>query len=273
MFFATSVFAAEWIYAGEIDTGENVWMSTDIKTVGYIDKNGKQKILDGIFNSQYKITIGNDDSKSVLFANFYDLKAQKSFMISPPSQAWEGDEAGGDGFLYGAYIISHYFEILAKNPLILKDKYVPLDRKPIFQVDKNGWIQAYKNKDGSEAWVQTKSARLSSFSGEDLPKVKILVRRSDIIDGKKTVTYAYEIYDPLIRTKKVLKSWDAVGKEIRVVQGNVMKVMFISKDSIIATQGYYVFLWDYAKVSQKTLFVDDDVLFIPKNWFAFEEKK
>ena len=268
--FSLPVLAADsWLLMGKTSEGFEVWMNGDIKPVAYNDDEGKVVILRDIFTFDYKLVYGGNE---VALTGFYDLQAQRLLSSVSKNLVWE-DEDGADGFLYDAYLLKDYFTIMSKEPFVLKREFVPKKRVSKVFVDKNGW-QEVSLKGDTRAWIQTKSTRLSYFEGDDLPKVRVLVRYKKFVDGEQQVFFAYECYDPAKREKLVLKRWDVDGKEISLEEKELSTVKVLSSDASIASAAYSMFVLDYSKIAKRGQFTaDEEKVFFPKYWFGFVEKK
>lgn len=258
-----------WVLMGKTAEGFEVWMNGDIKPVAYNDDEGKIAVLRDIFTFDYKLVYAGNE---VALTGFYDLQAQKLLSSISKNLVWE-DEGGADGFLYDAYLLKDYFTIMGKEPFVLKREFVPKVRKASIFVDKDGW-QEVNLKGSTKAWIQTKSAQISNFDGDDLPKVRILVRYASLVDGKQEVSFAYECYDPATREKVVLKKWDADGKEILMPEQEISSVKVLSKEATIASAAYSLFVLDYSKIEKRGQFaVEEEKVFFPKHWFGFANKE
>lgn len=267
--FSVPVLAAKnWVLMGKTEEGFAVWMNSDIKPVAYNNEEGKTVVLKDIFTFDYKLVYTGNE---VPLIGFYDLQTQKLLSSLSPKLAWE-DDTGSDGFLYDAYLLKDYFNIMGKNPFILKNEFVPKKRIAKVYKDNNGW-QEVTLRGSNRAWIQTKSAVISEFDEDELPSVRVLVRYSSMLEGKELVSFAYENYKPQSRERQVLRRWDADGKEIILPEKEVSLVEVLSPDASIASAAYKLFLLDYSKIEKRGQFtLDEEKVFFPKYWFDFAEK-
>lgn len=261
------IAADDWLFMGKTPEGFEVWMSSDIKPVGYVNEEEQTVILKDIYNFNYKL-VGN--GQEVLLTGFYDFKTHKVLSSTSNTLKWE-DEESADSFLYNAYLLKNYFNIMSKDPFILKNEFVPKDRKDKKSPDVNGWQRVEWDEAGSETWIQVESVVLSQVdenNANDLPKVSVLVKYARSVDGAWIVNYAYVEYDPVSRTKTVLKKWDANKKEIPVEEEEVTEVAILSKDAAVASEAYSVFVMDFSDIEKKGRYDrPDDKLFFPLRWF------
>ncbi len=118
-----------------------------------------------------------------------------------------------------------------------------------------------------KVWVQTRSANYES----DLPSVWVLVRRSELVDGKKVVGFSYDEFDPIRRMRAPLKTWDSNGKIISDEALEPVATPILSKEAAIGSQGYYVFVANRSEIEKRGLFsATDGVPDLPLSWFDFQ---
>ena len=114
--------------------------------------------------------------------------------------------------------------------------------------------------------MQTRSTNYDS----DYPSARVLVRRSEVIEGEKFIVFSYDQFDPIQRTRTPLKTWDSNGK---VISGEALEPVaapVLSKEAAIGTQGYYVFLMDRGEIEKRGLFgAMDGVPDLSLTWFYF----
>lgn len=265
--------AEKWIPMGQIEetgTVTEVSMDGNIQPVAK-SENGKAVIIPGLFVSRYQMVINGGEPLKM--GSVVDMKSQKTLSFMDGEKAeWLSDKEGADGLLFNAYLIQNRSTILDRKPFIIKAKFIPKDRKPDWEVDANGWQKVYEQQNGSEAWVQTKSAQLSLAEGEDLPLLRVLVRRSDVIGDRTSVTYSYEIYDPFKRTRKPVKVWNADQKPLLFMTKDPYPVPVLSKDAAIGTVGYAFFVLNRPEIEKRGFFrMDDDISNLPVEWFTFTQ--
>ena len=263
------VSAKNLVYIGEDDSDStfvlDVWMDTDeIKPVAFLSGK-KVTILKNVFLSKYEVKFKDYDS-SIPMSGLVDFHSMKVLSISEKMK-WEFDEKGADGFVYNAYLTKHYNEITARQPIVIKTNYLPKDRAPIWPITTSGWVKVYERKDGSEAWTKPMSALLSEESGAELPSVRILVRRSDMVDGLKKVTYSYEEYNPVTKTRIPLNVWNENKEPLVFMAKDAFPVTILSKDAAIATEAYVPFIKN--PTNRKTFKIDDPIAEIPLEWLEF----
>jgi hypothetical protein len=263
------VSAKNLVYMGEDDSDSTfvfeVWMDTDeIKPVAFLSGK-KVTILENVFSSKYEMKFKDYDS-SIPMSGLVDFHSMKVLSISEKMK-WEFDEKGADGFLYNAYLTKHYDEITARQPIVIKTNYLPKDRTPIWPITTSGWVKVYEQKDGSEAWTKPTSALLSEEGGAELPSVRILVRRSDVADGLKKVTYSYEEYNPVTKTRIPLKVWNENKEPLMSMTKDAFPVTVLSKDAAIAAEAYVPFIKN--PTDRKIYKIDDSIAEIPLEWLEF----
>ena len=269
-----SASAENWIPMGEIEeTGAKtqVWMDGDIQPVAK-GIPGKTTMIPGAFVSRYKMVINGNEEMTMKMGNIVDFKAAKILPISNPNPKWVSDKEGADGLLFNAYLIKNRTAILDRKPMVIKEKFALKDRTPDWKVDENGWLKAYEQADGSEAWVQTKSAQLSVMEDKDLPQIRMLVRRSEVRGEQKSITYSYEVYDAVKRTRDPLRVWNADQKPLLFKTQYPYPVAILSKDAAIGTVGYSIFVANRPEIEKRGQFKSGDpVPEIPTEWFTFKE--
>ncbi len=271
---SSSVLAAPFLYMGETnDDGvvSEVWMDEDIQPVGRLTFRNRVEVVPGIYTSKYKINLDRKAEMSTSMGMLVDVKAVKSLNFFTWSRKWEADKQGLDGLLFNAYLIKNYKRINSKEPFVVKDEDLLKNREPDWGIDRLGWLKVYEQKEGSEAWVQTQSAMLSTNYDSDYPSVRVLVRRSELVDGKKVVGFSYDEFDPIRRTRTSLKAWDSVGKAVSGEALEPIVAPILSKEAAIGTQGYYVFLMNRGEIEKRGLFnPTDGAGSLPVGWFDFQ---
>ncbi len=268
------VLAAPFLYMGETnDDGvvSEVWMDEDIQPVGRLTFRNRVEVVPGIYTSKYKINLDRKAEMSTSMGMLVDVKAVKSLNFFTWSRKWEADKQGLDGLLFNAYLIKNYKRINSKEPFVVKDEDLLKNREPDWGIDRLGWLKVYEQKEGSEAWVQTQSAMLSTNYDSDYPSVRVLVRRSELVDGKKVVGFSYDEFDPIRRMRAPLKTWDSNGKIISDEALEPVAAPILSKEAAIGTQGYYVFLVNRSEIEKRGLFsATDGGPDLPLSWFDFQ---
>ena len=268
------VLAAPFLYMGETnDDGvvSEVWMDEDIQPVGRLTFRNRVEVVPGIYTSKYKINLDRKAEMSTSMGMLVDVKAVKSLNFFTWSRKWEADKQGLDGLLFNAYLIKNYKRINSKEPFVVKDEDLLKNREPDWGIDRLGWLKVYEQKEGSEAWVQTQSVMLSTNYDSDYPSVRVLVRRSELVDGKKVVGFSYDEFDPIRRMRAPLKTWDSNGKIISDEALEPVATPILSKEAAIGSQGYYVFVANRSEIEKRGLFsATDGVPDLPLSWFDFQ---
>ena len=271
---SSSVLAAPFLYMGETnDDGvvSEVWMDEDIQPVGRLTFRNRVEVVPGIYTSKYKINLDRKAEMSTSMGMLVDVKAVKSLNFFTWSRKWEADKQGLDGLLFNAYLIKNYKRINSKEPFVVKDEDLLKNREPDWGIDRLGWLKVYEQKEGSEAWVQTQSAMLSTNYDSDYPSVRVLVRRSELVDGKKVVGFSYDEFDPIRRTRTSLKAWDSMGNLTSSERVAPVAAPVLSKEAAIGSQGYYVFVANRSEIEKRGLFsATDGVPDLPLTWFDFQ---
>ena len=112
---------------------------------------------------------------------------------------------------------------------------------------------------------------LSTNYDSDYPSVRVLVRRSELVDGKKIVGFSYDEFDPIRRTRTSLKAWDSMGNLTSSERVAPVAAPVLSKEAAIGSQGYYVFVANRSEIEKRGLFsATDGVPDLPLSWFDFQ---
>ena len=280
LMFTLTASAKNLIFLEADDTSHTglvfeLWMDTDrIQPIGqYSPSRGNVEIVDGIFSFRYEMKARGYEVTAFIdgLADFQSME-----VLNAPARGgrpeWSFNMRGSDGLPYRAYLVEHYEEIMERPPFVVRDEYLPKakEREPFWPMTERGWLKVYEREDGSEAWVKPISAVLSQKGEADLPLIRVLVRRSDVVDGSKGITYSYEEYDPTQRTRKSLQVWNETKEPSLFMTQGSYPMKTNSKDAAIGSMGYISFIQDISEVSKRNFFkIGDPPEEIPLEWLDF----
>lgn len=282
--FASVSFAQDWMHIGEYqiegeDFSSSQWLDVDsIVPAAKMTSEGRVEILP----FTYQFIVDEDDARTT-GSNLVDLRAEKSLALASNELEWSFNAYGADRFFFNAYLIKNFEKIHQRQPFILQDELVLQDRRTEWPVDENGWKQVYQRDMTGRAWVQTKSAQLSSMEGDLLPGVRVLVRYHTG-GAWPVVYYSYVEYNPEGRFRDLLGSWDEnwnpiTGDESEsdfyyLNQEKEMVIHIATPEAAIATEAYMPFILDPALIENRPSFVEKEHTDeIPADWKVFVEKE
>jgi hypothetical protein len=279
-------FAENWVYIGEDRIeGEEVtlsnWLDVDsVIPVAELNGEGKAVLLPFTYKSKYKFAFSDDPDRVISSEGIVNLEARKYLTFSDDLN-WKFDMYGADGFYFNAYLIKNFEKIHQREPFLIKGEYVLRDTQTEWPIDPNGWKQVYQRDMMGVAWIQTKSVQLSSMEGDELPRVRVLVRYYTG-GGKPLVYYSYVEYNPATHSRKVLGNWDQkwkplTGKKVKddfyFLSQASDEVDVLSPDAAIATEAYMPFVLDRTLIQSRPVFDDkEDKNEIPADWKNFSEE-
>lgn len=255
-YFVTPCSAEQWVFMGK-DNDMYMFMDVDIVPIAQVSNNGKIVLVDGMYVMKYKMAFDNTGERGIPITSFID---QKSYMVIGEGK-WHYDSEGLDGLFGNAYLIKDYEKIKNRTPFVMKKQFIPKERNLQWPIESNGWQKIYEHSDGSIAWIQTKSAKLSYYDDSELPNVRILVKRLDIVDGIERITFSYEQYDAAKRIKYVFSQWDENGNTIDTNINKEYAVPILSKDASVGTFAFDVFISNRDEIQNRGQFEIDDKTF------------
>ncbi len=268
--FAWPAAAESWVLVGDIGDGDSIWMDKDIQPVGRVDARGKASIIPGMFTSRYKIGKSLNAQFVLPTSSIVDVQTYRSLHEKNGQLLWDMNKKGSDGLLFNAILLRDYDRIMAIKPFLLKNEYIPEVRVPEWPMDDQGWRKVCERDDGSEAWIQVKSAQLSVYDDSVLPQVRLLVRRLDVVNGEKHVRYSYEVYDTEKRLLRVLKTWDKDGKPVAMKEQELQPLPVFCRSAAIGSAGYKVFVANREEIAKRGQFeVNAPASLVPPEWLVF----